>query len=113
MNHESENPHFSCIFLNMDISHIIALTSLKICMCIAEICMEERVSQNFDLGLSFCFRQCRRRHFEKNVQKSQKLPVFYQKMKTRASAEKLTHASLDKKVFSAYLKFRTCRLNIK
>ena len=75
---------FHVYFLNMDISLIIALTSLEICMCIAEICMEGSVSQNFDLGLSFCFMQCRRRHFEKKVQKSQKLPVFYHKIKTRA-----------------------------
>ena len=66
---------FHVYFLNMDISLIIAHISLKICMCIAEICMEGSVSQNFDLGLSFSFMQCRRRHFEKKVQKSQKLPV--------------------------------------
>ena len=39
----------------MDISLIIALICLKTGMCIAEICMEGRVSQNVDLGLSFCF----------------------------------------------------------
>ena len=49
----------------MDISLTIAPISLKICMCIAEIYMEGSVSQNFDLGLSFCFMQCTRRHFEK------------------------------------------------
>ena len=75
---------FHVYFFNMDISLIIALTSLKMCMCIAEICMKGSVSQNFDLGLSFCFMQCRRRHFEKKVQKSQKLPVFYHTIKTRA-----------------------------
>ena len=53
-------------------------------MCIAEICMEGRVSQIFDLGLSFCFMLCNRRHFEKKYKKSQKLPVFYHKIKTRA-----------------------------
>ena len=37
-------------------------------MCIAEIFMEGSVSQNFDLGLSFCFILCRRRHFEKELQ---------------------------------------------
>ena len=37
MYRESENPYFSCTFLNMDISLIIAPISLKICMCIAEI----------------------------------------------------------------------------
>ena len=71
-------------FLNMDISLIIALICLKTCMCIADICMEGSVSQIFDLGLSFCFMVCRRRHFEKKYIKSQKLPVFYHKIKTRA-----------------------------
>ena len=75
---------FHVYFLNMDISLIIALTSLKMYMCIAEICMEGSMSQKFDLGLSFCFMQCRRRHLKKKVQKSQKLPVFYHKIKTRA-----------------------------
>ena len=65
MYRKSENPYFSCIFFNMDISLIISPISLKICMCIAEIYMEGSVSQNFDLGLSFCFMQCRRRHFQK------------------------------------------------
>ena len=55
---------FHVYFLNMDISLIIAPISLRICMCIAEIYMERRVSQNSDLGLSFCFMQCRRMHFE-------------------------------------------------
>ena len=64
----------------MDISLIIALISLETCMCIARICMEESVSQNFELGLSFCFMVCGRRNFEKTKnKKSQKLPVFYHK----------------------------------
>ena len=50
-----KNPIFHVYFFNMDISLITALICLKTCMCIAEICMEGRVSQNFDLGLSFCF----------------------------------------------------------
>ena len=74
---------FHVHFFNMDISLNIAPTSLKICMCITEIYMERRVSQNFDLGLSFGFMQCRRRHFFLEIQKSQKLPVFYHKIKTR------------------------------
>ena len=52
-------------FLSMDISLIIALICLKICMFIAEIGMGGSISQNFDLGLSFYFMLCRRRHFEK------------------------------------------------
>ena len=42
------------------------------------------MSQNFDLGLSFYFMLCRRRHFEKKYKKSQKLPVFYHEIKTKA-----------------------------
>ena len=53
-------------------------------MCIADICTEGSVSQIFDLGLSFCIMVCRRRHFEKKYQKSQKLLVFYHKIITRA-----------------------------
>ena len=75
---------FHVYFLNMNISLIIAFTSFTICMCIAEICKKGSVSQNVDLRLSFCFMQCRRRHFLKKVQNSQKLPVFYHKIKTRA-----------------------------
>ena len=41
---------FHVYFFNMDISLIIALICLKTCMCFAEICLEERVSQNFVLG---------------------------------------------------------------
>ena len=70
---------FHVYFLNMDISLIIAL----ICMCIAEICMEGRVSQNFDLGLSFCIMPYRKRKFERKYKKLQKLPVFCHKIKTR------------------------------
>ena len=39
---------------------------LRTWIYIAEICLEGRVSQNFDLGLSFCFMVCRRRDFEKD-----------------------------------------------
>ena len=67
---------FHVYFLNMDISLIITLTSLKMCMCIAEICMEGSVSQKLDLGLSFCFVQCRRRHFEKKSTKITKVTRF-------------------------------------
>ena len=74
---------FHVYFLNMDISLIIALISLKTCMYIAGICMEVGISQNVELGLSFCFMVCRRRNFEKEYKNSQKLPVFYHKVKTR------------------------------
>ena len=62
---------FHVYFLIMDILLIIALISLKTCMCIAGLCMEGTISQNLELGLSFCLMVCRRRNFEKK--KSQKL----------------------------------------
>ena len=66
MYHESKKSlFFMYIFFNTDISLIIALIRLKICMCIAEICMKGRVSHNFDLGLSFCFLPYRKRNFER------------------------------------------------
>ena len=75
---------FHVYFLNMDISLIISLICLKICMCIPEICMKGSMSQNFDLGLSFCFMLVRRWNFGEKYKKSQKLPVLYHKIKTRA-----------------------------
>ena len=39
---------FHVYFFNIDISLIMALICLKTCMCVAEICLEGRVSQNFD-----------------------------------------------------------------
>ena len=93
----------------MDISLIIALISLKTCLYIAGICMEVSVSQNFELGLSFCFMVCRRRKYKN----SQKLPVFYHKIKTRTLTTNLRHASVDNNVFYIYSKLYTCRLNIK
>ena len=53
---------------NMDNSLVTALICLRMCMCIAEICMEKSLSQNFELGLSFCFILCKRRDFgEKKI----------------------------------------------
>ena len=70
----------------MDISLIKAPRSmyLRTWIYIAEICLEESVSQNVDLGLSFCFMVCRRRGFEKDYKKSQKLPGFCHKIITKA-----------------------------
>ena len=68
----------------MDISLTNALIGLKTCIHTAETYFEGRVSQNFDLGLSFCFIVCRRREFGKYNKKSQKLPVFCHKIQTKA-----------------------------
>ena len=74
---------FHVNFFNMDISLIIALICLENCMCIAEICIEGRVSQNFDLRLSFCLMPYRKRNFERKYKKSLKLTVFCHIIKTR------------------------------
>ena len=74
---------FHVYFFNMDISLNIAHICLKTCMCIAEICMEGSMSQNFDLGLSFCFMPYRKRNFKRKYKKLEKLLVLCHKMKTR------------------------------
>ena len=68
----------------MDISLTNALIGLKSFIPIAEACSEGSVSQNFDILLSFCFIVCRRREIVKYDKKSQKLPVFFHKIKTKA-----------------------------
>ena len=50
---------------------------------VSEAHLEGRVSQNFDIGLSLNFIACRSGGFKKNTKKSQKLPVFCSKIKTR------------------------------
>ena len=75
---------FHIYFLNKDISLTKALIYLKTWIYICEICLEGSVSQNFDLGLSFCFMVYRRRDFDKKYKKSQKLPVFCHKIITKA-----------------------------
>ena len=45
-------------------------------MYILKMYMEGSVSQNFDIGLSFCFIVCRRLKLQKKSKKSEKLPVF-------------------------------------
>ena len=67
----------------MDISLIIKITGIKLAIHVAEIPLEGRMSQNFDIGLSFCFMLCRRLNFLKRYKKSQKFAVFCSKMKTR------------------------------
>ena len=46
---------FHAYFFNIDISVILTLICLKMCIHIAEICSERSVSQNFDIGLSSGF----------------------------------------------------------
>ena len=50
---------------------------------VSETHLEGRVSRNFDIGISLNLIACRSGGFQKNTKKSQKLPVFCSKMKTR------------------------------
>ena len=61
----------------MDISLIMRLTCLKIAI---HVHLEGRVSQNFDVGLSFNLIAFRRGEFQKITIKSQKFPVFGSKI---------------------------------
>ena len=67
---------FHIYFFNMDISLIIALICLRICMYIPEMYLEGRVSHIFDKGLSFCFIVYRRWKLEKNTKNNQSYPFF-------------------------------------
>ena len=75
---------FYSYFFNMDISLIMTLIFLKTCIHVVEVYLEGSVSQNFDIGFSFCLMLCRRLNFEKNDRKHQKFAVFCHKIKTRA-----------------------------
>ena len=70
-------------FFNMDISLIMSLICLKIVIHVLRIHLEEKGSQNFDIGLSFNLVAFRNGGFQKFTIKSQKLPVFCSKIKTR------------------------------
>ena len=62
---ELETLIFHVYCFKMNISLIITRICLKTCMYIAEICVERSLSQNFDVGISFCFMMYRRRKLEK------------------------------------------------
>ena len=61
----------------------IMLTCLKTAIHVSDTHLEGRLSQNFDIGLSLNFIACRSGGFKNNTKKSQKLPVFCPKIKTR------------------------------
>ena len=66
----------------MDISLTNALISLNTFIQIAETCFGGSMSKNFDIGLSSCFIVCRRA-LGNSDKKSQKLRVFYHRVKTK------------------------------
>ena len=80
---ESENSHISCILFEhgyLTYYSTYLFENMYVYCCDM---YKGKLSQNFDLGLSFCLMLHRRRNFEKNYRNSQKLPVLYHK-KTRA-----------------------------
>ena len=89
---------FLIYFFNKDISLDMRLTCLKMAMHVYETHLEGRVYQNFDIGLSLNFIACRNGGFQKNTKKSQKLPFFALKNKTRTYIKDLRHPSLDQNV---------------
>ena len=50
---------FHMYFFNMVTLLVMKLTIMQIAIHVAETHWEGRVSQNFDIGLSFCFIVCR------------------------------------------------------
>ena len=68
------------------------------------------MSQDFCLGPSFNVMQSQQQQNKKN---HQKLPVFFDKIKTKALIKSLRHASLKSNVKSTSLKFHYCGINIK
>ena len=75
---------FFTYFLNMDFSLIMTLTRMKICIHSAEICFEEACLNILIQGLVFVLWYVEYGTLKKNAKKSQKLPVFCHKTKTRA-----------------------------
>ena len=60
------------------------------------------MSQNFDIGLSYCFILCSRSNFLKNYKKSQMLRVVCSKIKTRTKINNLRNPSINKNVLYTY-----------
>ena len=56
---------FHLYFLNKDISLDMGLACLNFSVCLDKTHMEGRVSQHFDIGITFCYMLCRMRHFSK------------------------------------------------
>ena len=76
------NFHFN--FLNIIISLIFQQLCFKMLEHIVETHYGGRTSYFFNIGFSFCFMACRKLRFAKrNLEKSQKLPAFSHKTKTR------------------------------
>ena len=93
---------FHTYFFNMDNSLIMRHICLKNAINVLQTHLEGWVSQNFDIGLSFNLIASIRGDFQNISIKSQNLPVFCSKTKTRTYMKNLGHSSLDKNVFYTY-----------
>ena len=82
---EYENPHFSHIFFQPDryLTYYITYLVENLYVYSLDVYGGKGVS-NFDIGFSFCFIVFRRWKLEYKYKKSQKLPVFCHKIKTKA-----------------------------
>ena len=69
--------------LNMNISLIMRHICLKTARNVLKTHLEGRVSQHYDIGLSINLIAFRRGDFKRITIKSQKLPVFCTKIKSR------------------------------
>ena len=81
---EYENPDFSRIFFQHGYLTYYSTYLLENLYVYSLDVYGGRVSQIFDIGLSFCFIVCRRWKLGKKYKKSQKLPVFCHKIKSKA-----------------------------
>ena len=79
-----ENTHFSLTFFEHCYLTYFPIFLLECSIRIGETHTKGSVSQICNIGLSFCFVTCRKLMFVKRDEKSQKLPVFCHKIKTKA-----------------------------
>ena len=75
--------HFSLKFFEHQYLTYFQHLWLKISMRTVDTHSEGRVSQIFNIGPSFCLMTCGKWMFVKNREKSQKLPVFCHKIKSK------------------------------
>ena len=67
-------------FVNIDTSLVMKLTFLKLAIHVAEIQCKGRLSQNFDIDLSYGFILCGIVDSQNDYKKIQKFPVFHTKI---------------------------------
>ena len=82
----------------MVVASTAELSLMKLSVHIDETHLEGRMSYYVDIRLVFCFMACRKLMFVKSHDKSQKLPIFCQKIKSRPHLKNMRHPSLQKNV---------------